>query len=258
VIDLHCHVLPGVDDGPPDLDGAVALARASARAGVRTIVATPHADARFSVGAERRDAALAELRGALAAADVAVEVLPGAEIAIDWYVDLDDGERRALRLGDGPYWLLESPLAVAAGPFDRYLATLLAEGAHVLLAHPERCPTFARDPQRLARLVGAGALTSVTAGAFTGRFGAAVRRFAFDLLRDGLVHSVASDAHDVARRPPGLREPLEEAGLGALAPWLTEEVPAAILAGDRLPPRPDPADASRARRPGRLRRLLGG
>ncbi len=161
-------------------------------------------------------------------------------------------------MGGGPYWLLESPLSVAAGPFDQYVGTLLGNGAKVLLAHPERCPTFLRDPDKLARLVYGGALTSVTAGAFAGRFGAPVREFAFAMLRDGLVHSVASDAHNVDTRPPGLRDELDAAGLGALVPWLTEQVPAAILAGDRLPPSPPLPETATAPRRGALRRFFGG
>ena len=238
MIDLHCHILPGVDDGPADLEASLELARAAVAAGTTTMVATPHADSTFRVGAGRRDAALAELRPALAEAGIPLEVLPGSEIAIDVFLDLDAAERDALRLGGGPYLLLECPLAQAAGAFDDYLARLLGEGERIVLAHPERCPTFLRSPERLARLVSGGALTSVTAGAFAGRFGSVPRRFALDMVRDGLIHSVASDAHNTGSRPPGLGAELDEAGLGALRPWLTEAVPAAVLAGDRLPPMP--------------------
>ena len=90
----------------------------------------------------------------------------------------------------------------------------------------------------LESLVRAGVLTSITAGALVGRFGGEVRRFALRLAGDGMIHNVASDAHDHAHRPPGMEAELEQAGLGSLAEWLTRDVPAAILSGEEIPPRP--------------------
>jgi protein-tyrosine phosphatase len=257
LIDLHCHLLPGLDDGPADMAASLAIARASAERGVRTIVATPHADSGYRVSAEMRDAAIAEVQAALAAEQIPIEVLAGAEIALDRYLDLDEGELAKLALGGGPYLLLECPLAQVAGPFDRFLATLLAGGTKMVLAHPERCPSFHRRPEALGALVGAGALTSVTAGAFAGRFGQTVQRFALDLARDGLVHDVASDAHDLQRRPPGMAAELEGAGLGALTAYATEVVPAAVLAGERPPP-PPALDVTPPRPRGLLERLRRG
>lgn len=254
MIDLHCHLLPGLDDGPPDLDSALELARASVASGVGTIVATPHADSHHRVSAADRDAAIDELRHALTAHDIDLEVLPGAEIALDRYLDLDEDELARLALGGGPYLLLECPLAQAAGSFDRFIGGLLAGGRRVVLAHPERCPTFHRRPEQLGELVRAGALTSITAGAFSGRFGSAVRRFALDLAREGMVHDVASDAHDLVRRPPGIAAELEAAGLGALVAYATQTVPAAIIAGERVGPQP--LVDVRPRRRGLLTRAL--
>ncbi len=114
----------------------------------------------------------------------------------------------------------------------------------MLLAHPERCPGFHRDPALLQGLVAQGALCSITAGALTGRFGSTVNRFALKLLREGLVHDVASDTHDTRRRSPesartpGRSPPSAFPGLEGQAKWLTEGVPAAILAGEPLPERP--------------------
>lgn len=254
MIDLHCHILPGIDDGPRNIEDSLLVARAAVAAGTSTIVATPHADSHYRVLAPARDAALATVRDAVAREGIPLEVLGGAEIALDLLPDLDDEARDALRLGGGPYLLLECPLTQAAGAFDEYLARLLSSGERIVLAHPERCPTFHRDPERLARLVHGGALTSVTAGAFAGRFGSIVRRFALGMVRDGLVHSVASDAHDDVRRPPGMRDELEQAGLGSMASWLTQEVPAAILSGARIPVAPPAPELVPERRG--LRRLF--
>ena len=117
-----------------------------------------------------------------------------------------------------------------------------------MLAHPERCPAFHSDPAVLESLVRAGILTSITAGSLVGRFGAPVRRFAFGLVRDGLVHNVASDAHDDSGRAPGMTAELRRAGLEPLAAWLTTEVPAAILAGGEIPPPPGALEGLQTRR----------
>ncbi|HLL91334.1 MAG TPA: CpsB/CapC family capsule biosynthesis tyrosine phosphatase, partial [Solirubrobacteraceae bacterium] len=105
-------------------------------------------------------------------------------------------------------------------------------------AHPERCQAFHRDPRMLAALVRDGVLTSITAGSLVGRFGNRVRRFALQLVQDELVHNVSSDAHGHDRRRPGIAAELEQAGMGELCEWLTEAVPAAILSGGEIPPRP--------------------
>jgi protein-tyrosine phosphatase len=100
---------------------------------------------------------------------------------------------------------------------------------------------FLRDPALLARLVGDGALASVTGASLTGRFGTTARRFATWAIDEGLAHDVATDAHDSDRRPPVLREALLEAGYGWAADWLTIDVPDAILRGAPLPARPSSA-----------------
>jgi len=127
-----------------------------------------------------------------------------------------------------------------------------------VLSHPERCPAFHLDPAVLERLISAGMLGSLTAGSLIGRFGRQVKAFANQLLADGLVHNVASDAHDVDRRPPEVLEPLRSAGLGdADVDWLVSAVPHAVLTGEPVPARPARAAAPARRRPLlRLRRRM--
>jgi protein-tyrosine phosphatase len=253
MIDLHTHVLPGVDDGPATLDGSLELARAAADEGTSTLVATPHVAWGFPTPAATMHEGVARVNQALQEADIGVAVAPGAEIAHDMLARLDDDELRGLTLGGGPNILLEAPLSPVAQDFEQAFEDVRRRGLGVVLAHPERCPSFHRDPDRVARMVERGALCSITASAFTGRFGKQVRGLAERLLADGLVHDVASDTHDAVRRPPKLRTPLIEAdrelpGLAALAPWLTEQVPAAILAGESPPPPPARPPRRRARR----------
>lgn len=243
MIDLHSHILPGLDDGPSTMEGSLELARAAVASGTRTILATPHIDGHFGIGPERIAEGLAELTGALEQAAIPLEVRSGGEIAIWRLIDLDDAVLRALALGGGPHVLVESPFSPVVGDFEPMVLDLQQRGHRVLLAHPERCPAFQRDPGRLERLVQAGALAQVTAGSMAGAFGSTVRRFTVVLLREELVHVVASDAHDDRQRPPGLTIGFpalerELPGIGAHQRWLTELAPAAILDGEPLPERP--------------------
>jgi protein-tyrosine phosphatase len=252
VIDLHCHILPAIDDGPPTMKASLALARAHVAAGVRQVLATPHVTWDMPTSPEQVASGVAQVNAALAEEGLPLEVLTGGEIAISRGAELGDDELRALALGGGPWLLVESPLTPSAGPFDNVLHHLQARGHRILLAHPERCPAFQREPERLASLVHAGMLTSITAGALVGRFGGTVERYAHELVRDGLVHNVASDAHDIARRPPGLRDELERAGYGTHVEWWCVEVPTAILAGTQIP-YPPPAPLRKAKRKRGLR-----
>ena len=242
MIDLHSHILHGLDDGPRTLDGSLELARAAVAAGTSTILATPHVNDDRSIDAARVADGIATLRPALAEADIPLEVLPGGEIAIWRLADLDDDTLHSLALGGGPYLLVESPFS-PVGEFEPIVLDLLTRGHRVLLAHPERCPAFHRDPPRLAELVERGVLVQITATSMTGAFGSTVRRFTSALLLEGLVHVVASDAHDAVRRPPGQAAGFaalerELKGLEAQQEWMTTLVPRAILDGAPLPERP--------------------
>ncbi|MGP0100348.1 MAG: tyrosine-protein phosphatase [Solirubrobacteraceae bacterium] len=245
VIDLHCHVLPGIDDGPASIDGSLALARAAAGAGTRTLIATPHVSARYPNDAATIARLVEQLNARLAAEAIAVDVRAGAEIALTSALEMEPERLAELALGGGSWLLVEPPYTPAATGVDALVLDIARRGHRVVLAHPERCPAFHRDRAVLESLVRAGVLTSITAGSLVGRFGAQVRRFALALVRDGLVHNVASDAHDHRDRPPGIAAELAQAGLQPLAAWLTCGVPAAILAGGEIPPPP----------PGALERL---
>jgi protein-tyrosine phosphatase len=256
VIDLHVHALAGIDDGPGTLESAIALVSGASEHGTTVLVATPHVSDRYPNTPGSIAAAAAALGERLRTEQLGVSLLAGAEIAIERVPTLDPDALDALALGTGPYLLIESPLRPSAGDVEAPLSGLLAEGRRLLLAHPERSPTFHRDPHLLARLVAMGILTSVTAASFTGRFGKDVRRFSERMLDEGLIHDIASDAHDATSRPPGLTDGLARISAAAgpaLAEWLVRTVPQAILDGD---PIPAPPRRTSARRPA-IRRLLG-
>ena len=204
------------------------------------MVATPHCSRRFPTAPEAIEEGVGELR----AAGSPVELLGGAEVTYEVALALPDETLRRLCLGSSSCLLLETPLEPVVGPqFERCVEMLWERGYRVLLAHPERAPAFRDDPGRLRALVERGALCSVTAASLAGGFGAAARFSGLELLRDGLAHSVDSDAHHAELRPPGLREGLTAAaavvpGLISRAAWLSTELPAALLADEPLPQPP--------------------
>jgi protein-tyrosine phosphatase len=255
VIDLHCHLLAGIDDGPTTGEDAVVLGQALVAAGVTRVVATPHVSPAHPNDAAGIHAAWLDVVAALGRAHVALEVVTGAELDLLHAQGLDEEEIGRLGLGpDGPL-LVECPLVAVMPQFEQLVGRLHERGHRVLLAHPERSPIFLREPDLLARLVAAGAMASLTGSSFAGRFGRTAQRYACWAVDEELAHDVSSDAHDAVRRPPVLTGALEQAGYGWATRWLTRDASAAILAGTELPPRPArPAPGGWAR----VRRTLGG
>jgi protein-tyrosine phosphatase len=237
VIDLHSHLLPGIDDGAADIAASVAMGRAAVEGGVEQIVATPHVSGTYQNDARTFPGRVAAVQAALDEAGLALRVHSGAEVSHAMVNDLPDAALRACTLGDGDYLLLEPPYTGPAPFIDRMAEDLQSRGYKILIAHPERIGAFQRNIDLLARLVELGCLTSVTAGSVAGQFGGAVRRFSADLFARGLVHNLASDAHDAEFRSPALRPTLDEAcaqmpELADSLGYLTVDVPAAILAGE--------------------------
>lgn len=246
MIDLHCHVLPGIDDGPATIEQSIALARAAAAEGIRTIVATSHVSFAYRNHADTIATLVDRVNLGIARAGIDVTVVRGAEVAMTYLPNLGPLELARLSLGDSRWLLLEPPFTSIVIGLDRVVADLARSGYQTVLAHPERCQAFQHDRESLERLVASGVLVSVTASSLAGRFGPRVKRFAHELLAAELVHNVASDAHGIAGRTPSMRADL--IGLPpALSEWLTEAVPRAILDGSDIPTRPTVA-------PGRARR----
>ncbi len=243
VIDLHAHVLPGLDDGPASLDEAAEMAAAAVAQGTRVMAATSHINRGFGLQPAELGAARAGLRERLATDGIGLDVVQGGEIALSRAPELTDDELHGLTLGGSRWLLLECPLSPRSAFMDPVVTDLRSRGFEILLAHPERSPTFMRQPGPLEQLIGIGALAQVTASAFTGDFGDIVRRAAFSMLERGLVHVLASDGHSPDHRPPDLR-----GALGVLErryddgaeqfEWMAAHAPGALLAGEPLPPRP--------------------
>jgi protein-tyrosine phosphatase len=245
VIDLHTHVLPGLDDGPSTIGESLALARAAAVEGTRTLAATPHLrhdhpNVRVEVLADRCGA----LGRQLEERDIPLRVVSGAEVDYEWALAASAEELRLASYGQrGSDLLLEIPYAPITPAFDGALFRLAGLGFRVLLAHPERNPTFQRDPERLEGLVRRGALVQLTADSLldSGLRRRPAARLAVRLVERGLTHALASDAHAArGRRSPELRGGVAAAdrirsGRGT---WMVTDAAAAILAGEPLPRAP--------------------
>ncbi len=249
VIDLHSHLLPGLDDGARDLSETVAIARSMAEDGVRAVAATPHVRYDWPTTPEEMEDALAATQKAIRAAEVELEVLPGAEIALEELGRLNEavlarfglaGNPRLLLL-EFPYW--GWPLSLA-----QTVRELRAAGVVSVLAHPERNPDVQGEPERLRDLVEAGAIVQLTAASVDGRLGKRPAHCSRALLAHGLAHLVASDAHAPTLREAGLSGAVRALGDDALGRWLTEDVPSALIAGTPLPQRPVPAKSRLFRR----------
>jgi protein-tyrosine phosphatase len=239
VIDLHAHVLPGVDDGPRTWDESLQILRTMAADGVAAVAATPHVRDDYPTTAKTMERLVSELRARTAEAAIELDVLPGGEIALSELGRLDEDERRRFGLGGNPSCLLlEFPYYGWPLGLEETVARLVSEGTTPVIAHPERSAEIQAAPERLRAVVESGACVQLTAASLDGRLGRASRAAALALLERSLAHLVASDAHAPSLREAGLSGVARAAGDARLAHWLVELVPAALVAGSPLPPRP--------------------
>ena len=247
MIDLHAHVLPGLDDGPRDPAEALALLTAMEREGVRVVAATPHVRSDYPNTPADIDVVLRAVRAAARDAGLRIRVLAGAEVALDVVDEIPVSALAAYGLGGNPRaLLLEFPYRGWPSLIEARLSLLQREGFTVVLAHPERNDRVIDDPELLRGLVDAGALIQLTAASVDGRLGRKVARCSKELIARELSHLLASDAHRPDVRSAGLMDAVRSIDDVRLGRWLTYEVPAAVVAGEGLPVRPGrPSRASR-------------
>ena len=164
MVDLHAHVLPGIDDGPRDLDASVALLRAVEADGIGTITATPHCHAAHpGVVPSELAGRVAELQARLDDEGVGVRVVPSGEVDLAWAMEADDATLKLVSIGQrGTDLLVETPYGEPPPTLDERLFSLAIKGYRILLAHPERGPAFQRNPERLRALHERGVLMQVT------------------------------------------------------------------------------------------------
>ncbi len=237
MIDLHCHPLPGVDDGAKTLEVAVAMCRMAAADGITHLVATPHSNYKYHYD---REANLAKLKELQEAAGSEIKLLLGC----DFNLSFDNLQRlpekgRDYTVNGTTYLLVEFAEFFVPEQMTNVLYEIEVSGLTPILTHPERNPVFQRKPELLAEWVGRGYLAQVTAKSMTGGFGSKALRLAEQWLRQNLIHFFATDAHDLNYRPPILSECYQKVaelrGKGT-ADLLLCHNPLAVIEGKPLPP----------------------
>ena len=205
MIDLHSHILHGIDDGAIDIRTALDMARWAAEDGVEVMACTPH----FLPGVYEPEPAdvierVAELNERLMDEGIDLVVVTGCEAHVqpDMVALLES--RQILPIHTGRYVLCEAPPAVLPPHMDHLFASMLAAGYKPILAHVERYRWVERAMPWIRRMSESGVLMQVTAGSFFGDYGRLAQDWSMRFLEEGLVDLVASDAHDLVRRPPGL------------------------------------------------------
>lgn len=250
MIDLHTHILPGLDDGAASLEEAVEMARLAVTDGVHTMVATPHnLEWGPEIGKSLVDARVSEVWAALQRAGVGLNLVAGVEAYLTPDLPRQVDGQEAFCLGDTPYILVELPLYQYPAYTEQVVFELQVRGLIPILAHPERNTVLVEEPQRLYGLVERGLITQLTAASLLGHFGRYVQEAAFLFLEHNLSHIIASDSHGPQRRPPVLSAAVAAAGniVGQeRARAMVTCIPEAILSGRRFPwPAPIPLKPKR-------------
>lgn len=235
MIDLHCHILPGLDDGPANEEESLLMARAAVEQGIHTIVATPHHQTtKYMNDKSAILAAVQHLNEVLKQNEIPLTVLPGQELRI--YGELLQGyeDHTIQTLNEtNKYILLEFPANHVPRYTEKLLYNMQLKGLLPIIAHPERNAEIAEHPSILFNLINKGALAQVTASSLTGDFGKSIKKLSLQFIEHNLVHIVASDAHNVTNRPFKLKNSYEvlQDEFGADMLSLFQEQAYSILAG---------------------------
>jgi protein-tyrosine phosphatase len=205
LIDLHSHILPGIDDGAPDLGVSIGMARALVADGVSMLACTPHIlpGLYHNTGPQIRRA-VQELQNVLDREGIELKLIPGADnhMVPDFVTGLQAG--RLLTLGDTRYVLVEPPHHSEPPNIENFFFNILAAGYVPILTHPERLTWVSTRYDTIKRLAEGGAWMQITSGSVTGAFGRTAQYWAERMLDEGCVHILATDAHDCEKRPPRL------------------------------------------------------
>jgi protein-tyrosine phosphatase len=203
MIDLHCHILPGIDDGAPDITHSLAMAQAASKEGIRQIVATPHHhDGKYVNNRDVVFQKVKELNERLTEEKIPVTILPGQEIHLFGELDEEMNSGQFLPLNHtSPYLLVELPSSHVPRYTEQLLFNLQLKGYVPIIAHPERNREISENPGKLYSLIKKGAYSQVTALSVAGGFGKKAQKLSLNLLENNLAHFVASDAHNTRTRP---------------------------------------------------------
>ncbi|MBX2809275.1 MAG: capsular biosynthesis protein [Cellvibrionaceae bacterium] len=208
MIDIHCHLLPGIDDGPDTMEAALAMARLAVANGITHAVLTPHIHpGRWDNSASLiKDAAL-DFKQMLLTCDIPLQIGVAAEVRVGTEIMHQINGRQIPFLG---HWgerrvmLLEMPHSHVPMGIERLVNWLLERNILPMIAHPERNKDVHRNPGKLSPLIGMGCLIQLTASSISGQWGQRSQQCAHELLAQGVVTVIASDAHNIKHRPPNL------------------------------------------------------
>ena len=238
VIDLHCHMLPGIDDGAPDMDTALRMAEMAVADGISLTVCTPHIyPGFFENTVEGIRAAESAFREALEAAGIPLALSYGADIQVvpEMVSGLQSGSLPTL--GGSRYFLFEPPHHTRIPRLADLSHACLLEGYVPVITHPERLAYIESDYDTILQMARAGAWVQITGGSLLGMFGSGARHFAERFLSDGVVHLLASDGHNLERRAPVLAEARAAAALlvGEEESWrLVQGRPESVIRNDEV------------------------
>ncbi len=239
MIDLHSHILPGLDDGTRSIEEARELARQAASDGITAIAATPHVRPDYPTTPDEMEWGVDQLRVDFEEEGIPVQVLYGAEIDLGLLWQIPREELTRLTIAQtGRYLLLEFPYRSWPMALSSTVSALVHSGIIPVLAHPERNPEVQDRPARIQELVELGALLQITAGSLAGGLDRAAQYAAERLIELGVVHMLASDSHGPHIERGGMPAAVEALGDDELARYLTVDVPTAVVAGEDAPSPP--------------------
>lgn len=237
MIDLHSHILPGIDDGAQSMEDALLMANKAVEEGITAICATPHhRNGRYENEKELIEEELLAFSKELVLNDIPLQVLPGQEVRMyrELIDDIDRG--KILTLNHNNHLLIEFP----SGSVPDYATNMIYElrllGITPIIVHPERNSEILENPDLLYDFILEGALTQITANSITGNFGKRIMNFSYDLLKANMVHVIASDAHNLSSRGFNLREAYRnvEKDFGAKKMYYLQENAELIVNGESV------------------------
>lgn len=214
MIDLHCHILPGVDDGAQNIEDSLDMAQMAVKEGITHILATPHHHAHGWYNNKKDvEKLVSEVQSAIDNADIPLTIFPGQEVRLYGEIieDIKAGKIQSVDEAN-QYLLIEFPSNTVPSYSERLFYELQAIGIIPIIVHPERNQAIQKDPHILKNLVDKGALSQLTAGSYLGTFGRKAEKLSKDLINANLIHYFASDAHNTTNRPFHLKEAYEKLG----------------------------------------------
>ena len=244
MIDIHTHILPGLDDGARDIEHALRMAQAAAADGITRIIATPHViSGGFDYSREQILAAVSELNAEITARQIPVQILPGGEYRLEADLPARLRAGSVLTLNDSrAYLLVEMPATLLPPDYERVLYEIQLQGVTPVIAHPERNQVIMKNPEILKKMTERGILAQLTSASITGEFGKEIQKCSRQLIEQGSIQFLASDAHTYkGRRSPRLsaaRDAVNKQYGIDYARALVEDNPARLLTGRDLPPQP--------------------